>query len=440
MNKADLKKKWSKYCDTDKLVDDVCALLKEYKHSHSVHGVCVMLDTYFQQKEPLIKLFLTSNHYVGDMRICLQKEFERQVDKNEVYYFFSRFHDTLRTYEMISRVDCDGKKMLDYLEAGRNFFDIDSLPSADAQDQSLAKLRGFDYYHESTKESQKKYNALCSCTKYLSRYPYSVLNNDLKLDYEDMCIKSGTKTSRAFNKVCQQLGVDKLNPETGLFVENDKFVEKTVYPYNKLFAQYADLVSDLKRKMRFFISLNPLDYLTMSFGVSWVSCHNIRSGSYMGGCLSYMLDKTSMITFVVNSVDDGPIHNIPKNYRQMYHYDNGLFAQNRLYPQGNDGATNLYDKFRNFVIDEFTEILNVDDKWTVDVGYSHCERHIDSVGKHYRDYYHNNSCSIFYPTSKRNEVKNHKMVVGHDGICVICGGECSIAGRLNHAYRSDCVL
>lgn len=440
MNKADLKKKWSKYCNTDKLADDVMTLLRTYKHTHSEHGVCVMLDTYFQQKEPLIKLFVTSNHYVGDMRICLQKEFDRQIDRDEIYRFFNNFHSALHTYDMVTRVDGDGKQMLDYLHAGRKLFDVDSLPGEDTQEQSLKKIRAFSYSQGTTKESQEKYNAFCNCTEYFSRIPYSSLQGDLNVGYGDIHIKKGTKTSRAFNKICQQFGVDKLNPETGLYIENGKFVEKTVYPYNKLFAQYADLVSDLKRKMRFFISLNPLDYLTMSFGVSWISCHNIRGGSYMGGCLSYMLDKTSMITFVVNNTDEGPIHQIPKNYRQMYHYDNGLFAQNRLYPQGNDGATNLYDKFRNIVIEEFSEILNVDGEWTANVGCEWCGKHIVSEGRHYKDYYHNNSCSVFYPTSDKNKVSVQQMVVGHSGICVLCGGELDAAGRLNHAYRSDCVM
>lgn len=114
--------------------------------------------------------------------------------------------------------------------------------------------------------------------------------------------------------------------------------------------------------------------------------------------------------------------------------------QNRLYPQGNDGATNLYDKFRNIVIEEFSNILHVDGEWKTNVGTRQCDHHVISEGTHYRDYYYNSCCSIFYPASKENEVEDHQMVVGHDGICIICGGTCSIAGRLNHAYKSDCIV
>ena len=66
MAKHDLSEKWSKYCNTDKLVDDIMELLRENGHRCSEHGVCVLLDTYFTNKEPLIKLFMTSKHYIGD--------------------------------------------------------------------------------------------------------------------------------------------------------------------------------------------------------------------------------------------------------------------------------------------------------------------------------------------------------------------------------------
>ena len=87
MNKADLKKKWSKYCDTDQLVDDMRNLLNNYNHRNSIHGVCTLLDTYFEQKAPMIEMFMKSKHYIGNMRISLEKEFERQLNSNAIYNF-----------------------------------------------------------------------------------------------------------------------------------------------------------------------------------------------------------------------------------------------------------------------------------------------------------------------------------------------------------------
>ena len=234
----------------------------------------------------------------------------------------------------------------------------------------------------------------------------------------DLVLKAGTKTSRAFNKVCVNYGVDKFDG------------------YNKIFAKYADLVSELTREMYFVISVNPLDYLTMSVGINWQSCHHIRHGSYKGGCMSYMLDGTSMITFVVENVE-GPIHEIPKVYRQMFHYNNNyLFLQNRLYPQGNDGATDLYSKFRGFVTDEFADLLNVANNWEVS---NVAGNRIESSGTHYCDYYYNASCKMFAPTSKNSALRSGEMTIGHTGICVNCGKENNRSGGFNHNDSRDCM-
>ena len=253
-------------------------------------------------------------------------------------------------------------------------------------------------------------------------------------------LKAGTKTSRAFNKVCHIYGVDKLNPQTvQVTTEDGQTVEKTVYPYDKLFAAYADVVSELERNMYFIISLNPLDYLTMSMGVNWHSCHSIAHGGWKGGCLSYMLDTTSIITYVLTDLEDS-LHEVPKVYRQMFHYDNGLFMQNRLYPQGNDGAVNLYDKFRNIVIEEFHDLLNDGEEWEVEIGPDKCKAHTYSTGVHYVDYNSRGDCSIFYAKKNSDKIRNHIMTVGHDGICTRCGVRHSNSSYLYHTRRNECII
>ena len=145
-----------------------------------------------------------------------------------------------------------------------------------------------------------------------------------------------------------------------------------------------------------------------------------------------MLDSTSIITFVVANTE-GNIHESPKFYRQMYHYENDLFIQNRLYPQGNDGATNLYDKFRNIIVSEFNELLQCDGDWTSESSGSVCSEHIHSEGVHYRDYHYNSSVTMFYPQSKANVAKNHVMTVGHEGICPHCGKPYTEYNRFSHS-------
>ena len=411
MNKQNLNAKWGKYCDTDKLVTDMMALLTKYRHRNTEHGVCVLLDKYFKNKEPLIKLFATSEHYIGDMRISLEKEFERRISDSEIRGFFNNIYSFLHYDRLLKYQDENGKSLHDYFTTGKLMFDLKNIPNDTEMDAALKNIRNFNYSTKATVGSHKAYDNFHRWMNYFNGISSTNLTRDYSFD--NIELKHGTKTSRAFNKVCVHYGVDQF-PE-----------------YNKTFARYADLVSGLVRKMNFVISLNPLDYLTMSLGVSWRSCHMIDGGMCQGGCLSYMLDKTSMVTYVVDSLE-GNIHEIPKLYRQMFHYSEDMFMQNRLYPQANDGATNLYDKFRDIVTEEFSKLLKVENKWKVDCGYSHCKNHINTKGSHYTDYYHNNSCSIFYPDEKKTKISDYVMTVGHKGICPHCGKEMTVSGAISH--------
>ncbi len=435
MNKVQLKAKWSKYTNTDVLVDQVRELLRENNHSNSIHGVCVMIDEYFTQNAPMIEMFMTSKNYIGDMRIAIQKEFDRKISNNELNSFFYNIDEKLDIRQILKFVDADGKRYQDYLYTGKNLFSLSNLPNANDQTQQKKKLNQFEYGTLATVESYQKYTEFMDYMYEFSCHPYSKLSRDIHMNVtkDAPLLRKGTKTSRAFNAVCQHYGVDKFNPTVVESTdENGNVTKRTVYPYNKIFAEYSDLVSDLTRKMWFIISLNPLDYLTMSNGVSWHSCHNLGpSGCYKGGTLSYMLDKTSIITYVVSELGN-PLHETPKFYRQMFHYDNNLFMQNRLYPQGNDGATDLYEKFRGFIIEEFADLLHIDGEWDVEIGPNACVNHTNSIGAHYKDYHGNRSCAVFYPIVSKNRIVDHVINIGHAGICPKCGKPYTCASRLSH--------
>ena len=433
MNKRELNVKWSKYCDTDKLVDDMMTLLTNYGHRNTEEGVCALLDKYFTNKEPLIKMFVTSKNYIGNMRIAVEREFERSVCAPEVRNFFNNVHIKFYLAELLKTNDENGKTVFDHLPTGKNMLGIEELPNKKQQKEKLDAMQKFNYETCATWQSHEYYNEFIRHMDFFRNMTSSSLTKDFQFKKETPLLKRGTKTSRAFNTVCAHYGVDKLHPEEKVV----NGVQKTVYPYNKVFAEYSDLVSNLTRKMQFIISLNPLDYLTMSFGVNWISCHNIRSGGCMGGTLSYMLDKVSIITFVVEKLGEN-IHSIPKVYRQMYHYEKNLFIQNRLYPQGNDGATNLYDKFRDFVIEEFSDLLDIEGEWKVE--YNKCGIHAKNAPQsmHYPDHAYNRSATIFYPVNNEPSVRNHVMTIGHKSICVNCGKEFNDSGRLTHYRMSDC--
>ena len=176
----------------------------------------------------------------------------------------------------------------------------------------------------------------------------------------------------------------------------------------------------------------------MSIGKSWTSCHSINgdsrgnSGGWSAGCLSYMLDESSIITFVVDKLND-EVHNEGKIYRQMFYYNDNAFIQSRLYPQGNDGAVDLYEKFRRLMQEEFNEILNLTDtSWEYEGGAGTITNHCTDTGFHYRDHHHHNQCGIFYPKEKKN-INGLIVKIGSKAICPRCGREqTSHRNRLAH--------
>ncbi len=422
MNKANLKQRWGKYTDTDKLVDDIRALLTECKFRNSEHGVCTMLDTYFTNKEPLIKLFQKSKNYAGDMRIITENEFERENSSSTIrdaVYYFAR--DIKADTIIRKKEDEFGKTLADYLCTGVTHIKATELDNKNII-KKFSKIKEntdkFDF-EGYTKKSVAKWGKFCSVRAVFERIYTSNLTDTnvaaiLKQD-DTLKVAAGMKTSRAFNHFCNVYGVDK--------AEN----------YNKAFAKYADLVSGLKRKLKFVMSLNPYDYLTMSFGVNWSSCHSIKTRSMCcGGTLSYMLDSTSIITYCVGKNDD--VQKDGKIYRTMFAYGENMLLQSRVYPQGNDGNKDLYAVFRELVQAEMTEMLELKNKaWSVMAGSTACASAVTSRGAHYRDYGHNNSCNISYPMEKADNVRlNHSLVVGHDGICAYCGETITAGNSVSH--------
>lgn len=428
--KEALKEAWGQYCDTDKLVDNVMALLTKYGHRNTEHGVCTMLNEYFTNKKDLIELFQKSEHYMGDMRIMIDIELERENNADDIYSFCENFYNNVDASRLILKYEDEyGKKIDDYIRTGIECITAKDLmkPEVVAKLKNVTDARNKFADDKATLASHAIENECYSAMRKFKMFRLSTIDKEFSESMDEKYkVREGMKTSRAFNRVCGFYGIDKL-PK-----------------YNKLFAKYADMVSGLKRKLKFFISVNPIDYLTMSFGVNWASCHtidkgnrrgmdNTYSGMYCGGTVSYMLDSTSIITFVHDHVptnwEDGKI------YRCMFHYGKNILVQGRVYPQGNDGRTDLYKVFRNYMQDELAPIIGLTDtvwrkKEDGDVG-----SNVDSYGCHYRDYTSFHNCNVSYPREK-SESRDNVIKIGASGICPYCGGSITENGRISHSSCS----
>jgi hypothetical protein len=368
------------------------------------------------------------------MRICVDIELAREFNTSEIINFCDNFSENVGAKDVFYKYkDENGKTLMDYSRIGVRKFKARSLCYGDIgaavmqNAQNRTKFNRDGVTIQSTEEYEK-FRRMIWGFKYSTN---SRLTGDTVNTLTQYKINGrftvGMKTSRAFNRVCNIYGVDSL-PN-----------------YNKMFAEYADMVSGLNRKLKFYISLNPLDYFTMSFGKSWSSCHTIDktnqrgmpnsySGMHCGGTMSYMLDTTSIITYVhTHETED---HEEGKLYRNMFHLSGGTLVQGRVYPQGNDGATDLYTIFRRCMQKELTKLLGLDaDEWikrNKSYGYN-----VSSWGVHYRDYDHFSGCNVSYP--REMPIAADGVVhVGHSRICPKCGNEVSDdedSGYLNH---EDC--
>ena len=241
--------------------------------------------------------------------------------------------------------------------------------------------------------------------------------------FTELRFHAGQKTSRVVNKICQYLGLDKVDG------------------YNREFAKYADSLSPMTIKRHTILSINPLDYLTMSFGNSWASCHtidtnnkrrmpNAYSGCYSSGTISYMLDKSSMVLYTVDASYDGNEYwNQPKINRQMFHYGEEKLVQSRLYPQDNDGCDAVYVPYRNIVQSIISTIFEFPNLWTLSKGTSAVCQYIFSDGTNYPDYRHFNNVTLSRVKGSENE---QYMTVGAKPICIKCGERHYIEDNINH--------
>lgn len=375
-------------------------LLMDYDYDYEINSLTAIIDEWARQKAGLIEAFKKHPNYIeGKFMIAFDADYERSIDR-----IASRnFSSWLQLHVMYQYKD----RLPEEIQARK--YESQYLP------QDIFDF--FDYLHN--------YAERC-----ISESTAAYLNNCVP----EIHAHVGQKTSRVVNKLCCYLGYDKADG------------------YNREFAKYADSLSPLTIKRHTVLSINPLDYLTMSFGNSWASCHTIDkenkrnmpnnySGCYSSGTISYMLDPSSMVLYTVDASYDGNEYwNQPKINRQMFHWGEEKLIQGRLYPQDNDGDDSVYTPYRNIVQSIVSTMFGFPNLWTLNKGTDHARRYICSYGTHYRDYEYYRNCSLSRVKGSEN---NEYITVGAIPICIECGNRHTEADNINcchnrHYTCADC--
>lgn len=173
--------------------------------------------------------------------------------------------------------------------------------------------------------------------------------------------KSGQKSTRILNKVYEYFGFTK-HPE-----------------YNRIFAKISDCISPRAFKRTAVLSVNPMDYLTMSHGNSWSNCMCLTpsrnfdgfeyKGKHKAGCMSYLTDGVSLLFYTLDDKDfeSRELWKIPKITRQVIFYKSPHIVHERIYPKSIDyceSDSNPYFIYRNRVQKILSECEGVPGSWT----------------------------------------------------------------------------
>jgi len=184
------------------------------------------------------------------------------------------------------------------------------------------------------------------------------------------------------------------------------------------------------------ISIDPLDYLTMSINkYDWESCHNLEDGCHKAGPLSYMLDSHSAIAFVLKDKTEfeykGFSHT-SKKWRQMVYInlESLVSIHCRQYASDNENAAKVA---RQLMADQFSKHFNISSDYTV-------SRNLEKARLLIEDYESNNYLSSHYSHMHYNDVlltdneisrirmkqnetilTDYIMIIGNNVLCPVCG-------------------
>ena len=381
------------------LFNKIKETLDEFEHHSGEKGINAILDTWIENKANLIKCFKKHPNYVpGKFMIAISNDYERTVDESGVA--MCRFFSWLR--------ECVVEKSMF----------VSNLPE-DIKEQMIRDHTSC-LPNEMYRAIYRSDSILKISTPTISSEQAENINQVFPFAHA----REGQKTNKVIHKIFRYLRYDK-HPD-----------------YNKEYAKYADSMSPMTIKRHTILSLNPIDYLKMSFGNSWASCHTIDQknkrempnsyqGAYCSGTISYMLDETSMVFYTVDADYDGDeFYDEPKITRQMFHWQRPTLVQGRLYPQDNDyNSESLYNQYRAIVQKFLSEMYDFGNLWNVKKGVREASFWIRSTGTHYRDYENYDNCTISLLSGEEN---NHDaMTVGHEPICVYCGRTHEHEGLLN---------
>ena len=342
-----------------------------------------IIDKWYEQKKSLIDLLSRHPNWNPEkFMIQFDTDFSRKVDEDTAYLFINwlRYNTNIATINTFTPTLWYGS---------RNLFD-----------EMYACMIRDTYLKEEKSEFIERINGL----------------------HETFRFRPGMKVTKVMRKICEHYGWTKI---TATEYNRDGDVV-TYNAFEREYAKYCDAVSPLKVTRHTCISVNPLDYLLMSYGNSWRSCHYIdyfdeHPGEYSSGTISYMLDEHSIVFYTVDASYNGDhIELHEKTQRQIFGYNDFQIMQSRMYPQHNDcGAESIYEDFRTTMQKVIADCLEKPNLW---VRRKHKLNTICGDGATcYPDWHYGDSLYSTSVLKEKAEVDLQAIILGAAPICIECG-------------------
>ena len=245
--------------------------------------------------------------------------------------------------------------------------------------------------------------------------------NEINELFPTISVANGLKVSKAYGRILKAL---KLNTIVDMQPKHNG--ELKDYGYNYQFARFGDAVNPIHVPRYVVLSVNFVDFLYMSNGNSWGSCHTIINGGawgyrgeYSSGTISYALDPHSMIFYTVDKNYDGDEFCIePKMQRVVFAYNKGVLYEGRVYPDGRDNGDQSYaGQFRSIVQKLFADVEDRANLWK-----KQTEKR-DYIQNLYGTAYHDWECysDTNISTLKEMETDGVKVNINAEPICIYCG-------------------
>jgi len=265
-------------------------------------------------------------------------------------------------------------------------------------------------------------------------------------------VRVGHKISKVVRKICGLINIiNHVDIQDASFCRQDgSYVERTKdMGWNKQYADFSDGINPVVTKMTAVISVNPIDFWTMSFGYNWASCHTIDkenrrgnshnySGCYCGGTQSYMGDKSSIMFYFLPEEFNGDHPEYEdKVKRCVFYLGEDKLIQSRVYPDGRDGGDrSLAGDIRNIMQRLVSQLWDVPNYWSLEKGTCACGNMTLSYGPHYRDYLCYGDCNVSFLKRIDGYKNTRKVIIGTEGIiCPKCG---KVHDREDNIFCEEC--